>query len=94
MRIRWTPGAAADSQTISDYLKEHRPRYGQRTMQKLYETPRSLKQAPYPGRPGDERGTREIVFPPLPYVAVYRVSDRQKTVEFLRVYHGAQDRPN
>ena len=27
MRIRWTPAAAADLQSISDYLKEHHPRY-------------------------------------------------------------------
>jgi plasmid stabilization system protein ParE len=27
MRIRWTPAAAADLQNISDYLKEHHPRY-------------------------------------------------------------------
>ena len=38
MRIRWTPAAAADLQTISEYLKEHHPRYRDRTMRKLYET--------------------------------------------------------
>src|SRR6266700_2136776 len=27
MRIWWTPAAAADLQGISDYLKEHHPRY-------------------------------------------------------------------
>ena len=47
MRIRWTPAAAADLQSISDYLKEHHPHYRQPTMRKLYETIRSLKQAPY-----------------------------------------------
>jgi plasmid stabilization system protein ParE len=62
-------------------------------MRKVYETIRSLRQAPYRGRPGTEQGTREILFPPLPYVAVYRVNDLQNTVEVLRVYHGAQDCP-
>jgi len=92
MRIRWTPAAAADLQGISDYLKQHYPHYRQPTMRKLYETIRSLKQAPYRGRPGTEEGTREILFPPLPYVVVYRVNERQEAVEVLRVYHGAQDR--
>jgi plasmid stabilization system protein ParE len=60
-------------------------------MRKLYETIRSLRQSPHRGRPGSEEGTREIVFGPLPYIAVYRVKD--ETIEVLRIYHGAQDRP-
>jgi toxin ParE1/3/4 len=90
MRIRWTPAAAADLQRISDYLKERHPHYRQPTMRKLYEAIRSLKQSPQRGRTGREDGTRELLFPPTPYVAVYRV--RQQTIEVMRVYHGAQDR--
>jgi plasmid stabilization system protein ParE len=67
MRIRWTP-AAADLQSISDYLKEHHSRYRDPTMRKLYGTIRDLKQWPVRGRPGREEGTREILFPPTPYV--------------------------
>ena len=37
MRIRWTPAAAADLQSISDYLKEHHPRYPPTGHCKLYE---------------------------------------------------------
>jgi toxin ParE1/3/4 len=90
MRIRWTPAAAADLQRISDYLKERHPHYRQPTMRKLYEAIRSLKQSAQRGRTGREDGTRELLFPPTPYVAVYRV--RQQTIEVMRVYHGAQDR--
>ena len=36
-------------------------------------------------------GTREPVFPGLPYIVVYRVKDR--VVEIARIYHGAQDWP-
>jgi toxin ParE1/3/4 len=90
MRIRWTPAAAADLQSISDYLKEHHPRYRDSTMRKLYGTIRALKEWPGRGRPGREEGTREILFPPTPYVAVYRV--REQTIEVMRVYHAAQDR--
>ena len=91
MRIRWTPAAAADFEYINDYLKDHHPRYRQPTMRKLYQAIRSLKALPHRGRPGREEGTREILFLPLPYVAVYRVTDR--SVEVVRIYHGAQDRP-
>ena len=90
MRIRWTPAASADLQNIGDYLKEHHPHYRLPTMRKLYETIRSLKRWPGRGRPGREGGTREILFPPLPYVAVYRV--KEQTIEVMRIYHSAQDR--
>ncbi len=91
MRIRWTPAAAADLQQISDYLKDHHPHYRRATMRKLYEVIRSLKAMPHRGRPGREEGTRELVFPPLPYVAIYRV--KEQSIEVLRIYHGAQSRP-
>ena len=42
-------------------------------------------------RVGREEGTRELLFPPLPYVAVYRLKER--SIEVLRIYHAAQDRP-
>ena len=91
MRIRWTPVAAEDLQDIGKYLKDYQPHYRQPTMRKLYETIRSLKESPHRGRPGREEGTREILFPPMPYVAVYRV--REQSIEVLRIYHTAQNRP-
>ncbi len=91
MRVRWTPAAAADLQSISDYLKEHHPRYRERTMRKLYGAISELKQWPGRGRPGREGGTREVLFPPMPYVAVYRVTEQ--TIEVVRLYHAARDRP-
>ncbi len=76
-------------QRISDYLKEHHPRYRDPTRRRLYGTIRDLKRWPGRGRPGREESTREILFPPTPYVAVYRVME--KTIEVMRVYHTAQD---
>ncbi len=90
MRIRWTPSAAEDLQHISDYLKQHHPHYRQATIRKVYSAIQSLKEWPLCGRVGREDGTRELLFPPLPYVAVYRV--REQSIEVLRIYHGAQER--
>jgi toxin ParE1/3/4 len=87
MRIRWTP-AAADLEHISDYLKDRHPHYRRPTIRMIYEAIRSLKDLPYRGRPGREQGTRELLFPPLPYVAVYRVN--KDTIEVVRIYHPAQ----
>ncbi len=91
MRIRWTPLAAADMHSISEYLKEHHPPYRQPTLRKLYEKIRGLKDTPYLGRPGRVEGTREILFPPMTYVAVYRV--QQQSFEIWRIYHTSQNRP-
>jgi len=91
MRIRWTPAAAADLEHISNYLQDRHPHYRQPTMRKLYQTIRFLKDSPHRGRVGCEEGTREILFPPLPYIAVYRV--RQQSIEVLRILHAAQDKP-
>ena len=93
MRIRWTPAAATDLQHINDYLKDHRPTYRQPTMRKIYGAIGSLKAMPYRGRFGRENGTREILFPPLPYAAVYRVNETERIIEVLRIYHSAQERP-
>jgi toxin ParE1/3/4 len=90
MRIRWTPAAAADLQYLSDYLKDHHPHYQEPTLRKVFAAVQSLKEWPHRGRPGREEGTRELLFPPLPYIAVYRV--RGDSIEVLRIYHGAQDR--
>lgn len=91
MRIRWTPAAAADLEHISNYLKDRYPHYRQPTMRKLYEAIRSLKESPHRGRLGREDGTRELLFPPMPYIAVYRV--KEQSIEVLRIYDAAQDRP-
>lgn len=60
-------------------------------MRKLYEGIRALKEWPERGRIGREKGTRELLFPPLPYIAVYRV--KEQSIQILRIYHGAQGRP-
>ena len=91
MRIRWTPAASEDLQRISDYLEQHHPHYREATMRKLYQTIRSLKHTPYLGRRGRVEGTRELLFPPMLYIAVYCVRDQ--TVEVWRIYHTARNRP-
>jgi toxin ParE1/3/4 len=90
MRIRWTPPAAKDMQGIGDYLKDHHPHYRQPTMRKLYDRIRALKDTPHIGKPGRIEGTREILFSPMPYIAVYRVTEQ--TIEIWRLWHTSQNR--
>jgi len=91
MRIRWTRAAAADLEHIKDYLQERYPSFAQPTVHRFYEGIRSLKTFPYRGRKGREEGTRELVFAPLPYIAVYRV--KEEAIEVLHIHPAAQDWP-
>ena len=89
-RIRWTPAAAQDLQNVNDYLKENHPQYRLATLRKVYALIQSLKEWPHRGRVGREDGTRELVFSPLPYIAIYRLNDQ--SIEVLRIYHTVQNR--
>jgi addiction module RelE/StbE family toxin len=91
MRLRWTPAAADDLESIRDYLAQHLPALAQSTILEIYQTIGTLRDLPYRGRPGREEGTRELVMPRLPYIVIYRTKDND--VELLHIYHGAQHRP-
>jgi toxin ParE1/3/4 len=67
------------------------PSFAQSTILEIYQTALTLRSIPYRGRAGREEGTRELVLPRLPYILVYRV--KEKDVEILHIYHGAQHRP-
>lgn len=50
----------------------------------------SLEDFPNRGRAGRVEGTRELIFAPLPFVAVY---ETHTDVRVLRILHGAQPWP-
>jgi len=93
MRVRWTTDAADDLERICDYIAESRPESARRVAQSVVERIGTLKEFPHLGRSGRIEGTREIAFPPLPYVAVYEILDAQDEVRVLRILHGAQRWP-
>jgi addiction module RelE/StbE family toxin len=91
MRLRWTPAAADDLESIGNYLAKHLPTLEQSTILAIYQAILTLRSTPYRGSIGREEGTRELVLPRLPYIVVYRV--KENDVEILHIYHGAQHRP-
>jgi toxin ParE1/3/4 len=91
MRLRWTPAAAEDLESIGGYRAQHLPTFEQSTILDIYQTILTLRSTPYRGRAGREEGTRELVLSRLPYIVVYRVKGND--VEILHIYHGAQHRP-
>ena len=93
MRVRWTTDAADDLERICDFIAESRPESARRVAQSVVERVGTLESFPHLGRLGRVHGTREITFPPLPYVAVYEVFDAQDEVRVLRILHGARQWP-
>ena len=90
MRVRWTTDAADDLERICDYIAETSPDSAHRIAQLIVDGIASLHTFPNRGRAGRVNGTREFVFAPLPFVAVYEVKDE---VQVLRILHGAQRWP-
>jgi addiction module RelE/StbE family toxin len=73
MRVRWTTDAAADLERITEHIAADRPDAAIRTARAIYQGVAALATLPLRGRTRRVYGTRELVFTPLPYIAVYRV---------------------
>jgi toxin ParE1/3/4 len=93
MRVRWTTDAADDLERICDYIAESRPESARRVAPSVVEHIGTLKTFAHLGRIGRVQGTREIAFPPLPFIAIYEVFETQGEVRVLRILHGAQQWP-
>ena len=91
MEVRWSPSAEADFIHIIQYVREQNATAADRVARTILDGIVMLEKFPLSGRPGRVLGTREIVFTPLPFLAVYRV--RENILEVLRVMHGAQRWP-
>jgi toxin ParE1/3/4 len=91
MRVCWTTPAANDLYNIVRYIQQDDPAAASEVAKILYEGCGSLRDFPYRGRKGRIKGSRELVFPGLPYIVVYQIHDQ--VLDLLRIYHGAQDWP-
>lgn len=91
MEVRWSPEAAEDLERIGRRIQQDRPNGARNVVLTLYRGITELRTFPNRGRSGRSEGTRELVFPSLPYIAVYRVQN--EAVEVVRIYHAAQDWP-
>ncbi len=91
MEIRWSPQAADDLERIAQRILRDNPAAAREVVEALYNGITNLKTFPNRGRTGRIEGSRELVFPSLPYIVVYRLKDQ--AVEIARIYHAAQDWP-
>lgn len=93
MRVRWSPDAVADLESIVEYIRQDNSAAAQRIGQTIYDRLSVLGRFPHAGRHGRVEGTREFPLPPLPFIVVYRVMTDEDIVEIVNVIHGAQRWP-
>ena len=88
MKVIWTPRAANDLAQAAAYIEQHNPDAAVRVAARIYKRIMELESTPEVGRAGIVPGTRELIFRPWKYIAVYKVSGN--AVRVLRVRHSAQ----
>ena len=91
MRVLWTTTAVGDLAHIVEYIRKDNPAAARRVAQTIYGGVAALRTFPHRGRVGLVENTRELVFTPWPYIAVYEIIEDQ--VQVLRIRHAAQDWP-
>ncbi len=84
--------AAEDLERICERISSDNPEAARRVAGTIFDGCARLKDFPHLGRASSRMpGRRELVFPPLPYIVVYQVTEH--AVEISRIWHGAQDWP-
>jgi toxin ParE1/3/4 len=86
-RIRWTTEAPDQLEAAVKHIQQDNPAAARNVAQAVIDIIEQLATFPGLGRPGEVKGTRELVSPP--YVVVYRATE--EIVEILHLWHGAQD---
>ncbi len=89
MKIRWSPDAAEDLERIVRRIQTDNPAAAWSVAHTIIRRIESLVDSPHRGRVGRIRGSRELVFAPLPYTAV--LQSQSQLHRNPRIYHGAQD---
>ena len=90
MKLRWTPEAIHDRDSIYDYIQADNPSAALALDEKFSELAHHLVVHPQIGRPGRVEGTRELVVHQS-YILVYDIS--KDVVRVLRVLHTSRQWP-
>ena len=91
MRVLWTTTAAGDLAHIVEYIRKDNPAAARRVAQTILRRHRCATYISAARTHRSAENIRELVFTPLPYIAVYEIIEDQ--VQVLRIRHAAQDWP-
>lgn len=90
VKIEWSVGAQRNLDQIEQFIVRDNPAAAIDTVLRIIDRVESeLALFPSAGRPGRVDGTRELVFPDLPYIVAYTV--QQSTVFIIRIFHTSRD---
>lgn len=89
MKIVYRREALDDLDSHFTYIARDRPNAAGQVIERIRSSVECLEMFPYSGRCGSVEETYELVVPRLPYIVVYRVTER---VEIVAIFHAAQQR--
>jgi toxin ParE1/3/4 len=84
MSVRFSPSAKADIQSIYDYIASDNRAAAARVVAAIEVATERLSLSPLSGRLGAVAGTRELVIPRLPYIAVDLAPNFYPALSLLR----------
>jgi toxin ParE1/3/4 len=91
MKIRWSPTAIADLESIRDHIAEDSPAAARKIAKRIKAAVNRLGQFPLSGRAGRVPETHELVIYGTSYIAAYRIQGDE--VQIAAVLHGKQNWP-
>lgn len=91
MVITWRRAALNDLEAIQEFIAQDNPDAAVRIRTAIRAAVERLAVYPDLGRAGRVEGTRELIFPGTPYIAVYRVIGGQ--LRILSIIHSSRQWP-
>ncbi len=94
LQIIWSPEALDDLHSLTSFIAQDNPSAAESVGLALINSTALLSEHPLLGRQVPEERTtaiREIIRPP--YRIIYEVNKRRRTIEILRIWHGARGTP-
>ncbi len=91
MKIRWSPTAVSDLESIRQYIAQDSPTSAHTVADRIREAVNRLGDFPLSGRAGRVPETRELVIPGTSYIVAYAVHGED--VLIAAVLHGRQSWP-
>jgi toxin ParE1/3/4 len=91
MKVRWTRPAIEDLASIFRHIRKDDSAAARRVRMTVATVVAKLSSMEDRGRKGEVPGTRELIFHPWPYIAVYEIVSDE--VRILRIRHASQQWP-
>ncbi|MBX5219428.1 MULTISPECIES: type II toxin-antitoxin system RelE/ParE family toxin [unclassified Rhizobium] len=93
MKLIWRAKAASDRKRAIQFIADQNLSAAISHLDEIERQTDLLIDQPEIGRPGRIDGTRELVISRTSFIVIYRVRQKIRRVEILRLLHGAQQWP-